>query len=266
MQLLEIDPDGPDPLERLRTEPAERLVTLQMQVARENARFAAIDPAFPPVFDGSDDVGTFSTRVAEACAVRGIDVLLGYTREELHAFFVADPAMAAPDPEAVGAQFAVLTQSADTIDLYRRQRPGGDLRDLLADLITDHRFIFPAIGLAERLHARGRPAFLYEFTWAPTGSPWGACHCIELPFVFGNRAAWDAPMLAGMDEAEYSALSATMMAAWTSFARGGTPVVPDLPWLPYDTAQRQVMQFGTRVGAVGDLGAPHRRAVSTIAY
>jgi len=43
--LLEIDPDGPDVAARLRAAPAEQLVTQQMQIARENARFAAIDPA-----------------------------------------------------------------------------------------------------------------------------------------------------------------------------------------------------------------------------
>ncbi|MFO1028524.1 MAG: carboxylesterase family protein [Acetobacteraceae bacterium] len=266
LELLEIDPDGADPATPLRAVPAEGLATLQMQIARENARFAAIDPAFPPLFAETGDVAAFSTRVATACAERDVDVLLGWTREEMNAFFVADPAMASPDSSAVAAQFEALTGSAATIDLYRRLRPGADWRDLLGDLVTDHRFIFPAIGLAERLHALGRPAHLYEFSWAPAGSPWRACHCIDLPFVFGNRTAWNAPMLAGMTDADYDGLSTTMMAAWLSFARHGEPTVPDLVWPRYEPQQRPVMRFDTRTGAESDFSAPQRRQRSVIPY
>ena len=257
MELLDIDPAGPDVAERLRAVPAAQLATLQMQIARENARFAAIDPAFPPVFDDNGDGDAFATRVAAACAARGVDIAIGYTREEMGAFFTADPAMGEPDPAAVAERFEALTGSADTIALYRRRRPGGGLRELLGDMITDQRFAFPAVGLAEKLHAVGRPAYLYLFDWAAPGSTWGSCHCIDLPFVFGNRAAWDAPMLAGMNEAEYAGLSGTMMAVWASFARCGDPSVPDLAWPVYEPSRR----FGPVIGVEGDWATVDRRGV-----
>ena len=256
MELLGIDPGAADAKARLQAAPAEQLVTLQMQIARENARFGSIEPAFPPVFDGTDDTGAFSDRIAAACAARGIDVMLGYTREEMLAFFVADPNMANPDPAAVATYFTTLTGTADSMKSYRKRRPGADLRDLLGDLITDHRFIFPAIGLCERLHAANRAAFLYEFSWAPAASPWRACHCIELPFVFGNRAAWDAPMLAGMREQAFQGLSQTMMTAWTDFARDGKP---GLGWTQYDPEHRRIMRFGATIGLDGDFSAVRRR-------
>ena len=259
MQLLEIDPDSADAAEQLRSAPAERMIALQMQIARENARFAEPDPAFPPVFDDFDSAEAFSDRVAAAAAERGIDFILGTTREEMHAFLVADPAMAAPDAASVTERFTTLTGSADAIEAYRRRRPGGDMRDLLADLVTDYRFLFPALCLAERIARAGRNAFLYQFDWSPAGSPWQACHCIELPFVFGTRTAWDAPMLAGMNEGEYTGISTSMMAAWSSFARTGTPVIPDLPWPPYETELRQTMRFGRIMGTVGDLASRSRR-------
>jgi para-nitrobenzyl esterase len=259
MELLNIDPAGADAADRLRSVPAAELATLQMTVARENARFAATDPAFPPVFDDLDDVDAFAGRVAVACATRGVDVLLGYTREEMHAFYVADPAMASPDPAAVGSMFEALTGSSATIERYRRRRPGGSARDLLADLVTDHRFILPAVGLAERLDTAGQGAFLYEFSAAPPGSPWHACHCSELPFVFGTRPAWDAPMLAGVTDAAYAGLSGSMMAAWIAFARSGVPAVPGLAWPRYEPGRRMVMRFGDLVGAEADFAAIERR-------
>jgi para-nitrobenzyl esterase len=259
MQLLEIDPDGADAAERLRAAPVDRMITLQMQIARENARFAEPDPAFPPVFDDFDSEAAFSDRVAQAAAERGVDFLLGTTREEMHAFLVADPAMAAPDPASVAERFATLAGGEDAIQLYRRRRPGGDLRDLLGDLVTDYRFLFPALGVAERLARAGRSAFLYQFDWAAEGSPWQACHCIELPFMFGTRAAWDAPMLSGLRDVEYAGISDAMMAAWCAFARGGTPAIPGLAWPAYKEGQRWTMRFGRVTGVVGDLAGVKRR-------
>jgi para-nitrobenzyl esterase len=259
MQLLDIDPDAADAGERLRSAPFAEVVAQQMQIARENARFAEPDPAFPPAFDDFDDVGAFCDRVAQAAAERGIDFILGTTREEMHAFLVADPQMAAPDPAAVAERFATLAGSADAIEAYRRRRPGGDLRDLLADLVTDYRFLFPVMDVAERIVAAGRKSFFYQFDWSPAGSPWQACHCIELPFVFGTRIAWDAPMLAGLGDAEYAGISAAMMTAWTSFARTGTPAIPDLPWPPYEVDRRHTMRFGRITGTAGDLAGAGRR-------
>jgi para-nitrobenzyl esterase len=259
MQLLDIDPDGADAAERLRSAPVGPMITLQMQIARENAKFAEPDPAFPPVFDDFASVEAFSDRVAEAAAARGIDFILGTTREEMHAFLVADPQMTAPDPAAVAERFATLAGSADAIEAYRRRRPGGDLRDLLADLVTDHRFLFPVLGVTERLAQAGRNAFLYQFDWSPADSPWQACHCIELPFVFGTGPSWDAPMLSGIGDGEYAGIAASMMAAWTSFARTGRPEIQDLPWPAYDCGQRRTMRFGRIMGSIGDLAEAGRR-------
>ncbi len=258
MRLLEIDPDASDAAERLRAAPAEEMVQLQMQIARENARFAEAEPAFPPVFDDFGDVDSFSGRIAQAAAERGIDFIMGATREEMHAFFVADPAMASPNPAAVAERFATLAGSAGAIEAYRRRRPGGDARDLLGDLVTDHRFRLPLLGLAERIARAGRSVFLYRFDWAAPNSPWQACHCIELPFVFGTLAAWDAPMLAGIDAGQFRDLSDTMIASWTGFARTGKVALPHLPWTAFNETNRETMCFDRIVGMFGDQ-QPRRR-------
>ncbi len=253
MELLQIDPDAGDAPTRLRAAPAERLVALQMQIARENARFAEIEPAFPPVFDQFESFDATADRLAGEITARGLDVMIGTTREEMHAFLVADPAMAEPDPTKVADRFAALAGSAQAIEAYRRRRPGGDLRDLLADLGTDHRFLFPALGLAERIAARGRRVWVYQFDWGAPGSPWHACHCIELPFVFGTWRTWQAPMLAGADPGQCEALSAAMMGGWSRFARGGDPGADAVPWPAYNADRRETMRFDAIVGPVGDL-------------
>ncbi len=239
--------------EQLADVPVADLLVAQMQVARAIARFGEIAPPFLPVFDAMADPERFIQAAATEAAARQVDMIIGTTREEMHAFLAADPAMNPPDPEALAERFAALSGSADTIALYRRRRPGGNDMDLLADLLTDHRFLFPALALADAVTRAGARAWTYQFDWAPADSIFKACHCIELPFLFGNFAAWGAaPMLAGGKRAEMEGLSAAMRAAWVEFAETGDPHAPGLLWPPYRAGLRQTMLFGSVVGVVGD--------------
>jgi para-nitrobenzyl esterase len=97
--------------------------------------------------------------------------------------------------------------------------------------VTESLFRAPSERLAQRLAGSGTPVWMYRFDWSPPGSPFGACHCIELPFVFGNAAAWrDAPMLAGADPGTVAALVDVVQPAWIAFVRDGDPGWP--PYLP----------------------------------
>lgn len=239
--------------EALADVPASDIVAAQMQVARAMARFGDITPPFVPVFDGVTDTASFVRMAAAEAARRNIDMIIGTTREEMHAFLAADPAMNPPDPQALADRFAALTGSADSIALYRRRRPGASQMDLLGDLLTDHIFLFPSLALADAMVAAGRNVWMYQFDWAPAGNRFKACHCIELPFVFGNFAVWaDAPMLAGGNPAQMAALSSAVRAAWVEFADSGDPHAPGLLWPPYRTESRQTMVFGDVIGVAGD--------------
>jgi para-nitrobenzyl esterase len=242
--LLETTADG------LRHIEVERLLDAQGQLARGIARFADIAPPFMPVFDGLTDPAAFIAAAAASAGARGIDMIIGTTREEMGAFFAADPGMAAPDPRQVANRFKELVGDPDAIELYRRRRPGGGVAELLGDLVTDHLFLFPSLALAE---ASAAPAYVYQFDWAPPASRFGACHCIDLPFSFGTLDAWpDAGMLDGGKVYEMQQLAAAMCRAWSAFAYGGPPDAPGLPWPAYVQGSRLTMVFGTILGAVGD--------------
>ncbi len=239
--------------EDLATIPAARIVAAQMQVAREVGRFADVTPPFLPVFDSMSDASAFVQAAAGEAASRNISLIIGTTREEMHAFFAADPAMNPPDPGAMAARFAELSGSADAAALYRRRRLGATDMDVLGDLMTDHVFLFPSLALADAATDAGAEVWVYEFRWAPAGSKFKACHCIELPFVFGSFPAWaDAAMLTGGDRAEMVALSAAMRGAWSEFAESGDPHSPGLLWPPYLRASRQTMCFDRVLGIAGD--------------
>jgi para-nitrobenzyl esterase len=207
------------------------LLAAQGKIARSLARFAETTPPFMPVVEQPCSGGDLISRVAAAAA--GMDILVGATREEVHAFFAADPAMAAP--EAVLA----AEKLGDGALAYRDRRPGGTLMDWLADKGSDETFIWPSMRLASALTG---PVFAYLFDYAPAASPFKACHCIELPFVFGTSAAFaGAGMLEGADPGLCAALSARLRRAWTGFIRDGVPG-PD--WPRYDAQNRLTMRLG----------------------
>lgn len=125
--------------------------------------------------------------------------------------------------------------------------------DLLGDLVTDHMFQFPSLDLAEAVSRAGGEAFAYRFDWSAPGNAFHACHCIELPFVFATFPAWpEAGMLRGGDAGEMQAVSASLRAAWTGFARDGVPATTALPWPAYEPARRATMVFDRAIGCVGD--------------
>jgi para-nitrobenzyl esterase len=127
---------------------------------------------------------------------------------------VADGEIVGADPIAAAGGVPILI--GITRDEAGAYHPGGDRG---AEL-TESMFRRPA----ERIAERGNPAWAYQFDWCPPGSPFGACHCIELPFVFGNLPAWrDAPML---DGAVPNALVDIVQTAWISFVRYGDPGWP----------------------------------------
>lgn len=70
----------------------------------------------------------------------------------------------------------------------------------------------------------GGKALTYRFDWAPQGSKLGACHCIELPFLFDNDWS-DAPMLAG--QRPPAELGELLRQTWVDFAENGIHGSPD---------------------------------------
>ena len=146
------------------------------------------------------------------------------------------------------------------LDAYGRARPAATPGQLAAAIATDHGFRLPAIRFAEARLAAGRPTWMYLFTWpSPTfGGLLGACHGIELPFVFHNLAQPGVELLTGTG-AERGPLADAVQAAWLRFARDGHP-----GWAGYDLADRLTMRFDTECGVVADPEADLRKVWSQL--
>jgi carboxylesterase type B len=122
--------------------------------------------------------------------------------------------------------------------------------DVLAAVETDWWCRIPAIRLAEaRVNAPGG-TYMYEFAWPSpaAGGLFGACHALEIAFVFDTLDKGAAQMLGPLlGDAAPQALADVMHKAWITFAATGNP-----GWPKYDARRRATMRFDVVSGVVDD--------------
>jgi para-nitrobenzyl esterase len=84
----------------------------------------------------------------------------------------------------------------------------------------------------------------------------GACHVLEIPFVFGLQGSEALAYFTGSGAAA-DALSAEMMARWVAFANG------EEPWTRHDVATRPTMCFDATSGEQLAPREPERAVLAT---
>ena len=127
---------------------------------------------------------------------------------------------------------------------YRSLLPDVPLWRVLARATTDQRFRLPAARLADIREGADAPTYAYDFRWpSPALGGFGACHCLDLPFVFDNLDAHWVETVAGPDTPQE--LADRMHRSWVSFVAEG-----DAGWARYDSTSRPVMVFDAEDGPV----------------
>lgn len=116
------------------------------------------------------------------------------------------------------------------------------------EFITDLMFRIPSTFTA-RCHAEsGGRTYNYYWTKASALPHRGACHTVELPYVFGN-----------LNENRYTGnnidpkLSATVQEMWTNFARTGDPSLPGQIWPEYNDSTRKTMVIDDTLKVESDI-------------
>jgi para-nitrobenzyl esterase len=194
-----------------------------------------------------------------------IPLLIGSNRDETRLWAATDPVWMSGDDDARLRHFAEGDHPLDPIteverERYCRGRHGAELLQSLLRLSTVRAFEFPAqrVAAAESLRAR---TFLYRFDWqSPAfGGVLGACHAMELPFVFNTLRVPGTELLTG-DADDRQLLADRMHSAWAAFVSNGDPNVSALPpWPPYDTVTRFTMLFDREPKVVQDPDGEDRR-------
>jgi para-nitrobenzyl esterase len=97
---------------------------------------------------------------------------------------------------------------------------------------------------------------MYEFAWpSPAfGGRLGACHALEIPFVFDTLDLGRRQMLGGaLGDTPPQQLAASMHRAWVDFATKGEP-----GWPRYGLDRRATMRFNTTSSVIDDPYARER--------
>ncbi|ETR77001.1 carboxylesterase [Afipia sp. P52-10] len=263
-------------LERARaTEMLTRPVEAILQAQSGIAQALGADARFGPVADGETMPELPMQAIAHGAA-KAIDIIIGTNRDEVKLFDAALPRDPIDDAALIKAVRAVLPRAdeaaaRDLIGVYRASRrarglPDGNL-DLLDAINSDIRFRIPSLRWALNQRAAGGNARVYLFTHVSPArrGAFGACHALEMAFVFGTLGAPTQDKFAGTG-AEVERLSGEMMDAWLGFATQGEPATAATgPWPHYDAATRPTMIFGTKQsGLDSDPLAEERIAIEAL--
>ncbi|MEU9291271.1 carboxylesterase family protein [Streptomyces sp. NPDC048275] len=199
-------------------------------------------PAFGIVVDG-DLVPRDPLEALVEGAAPGVELLLGWTSEEYRLWLVPGGLMERVDrlgPVALAGAMARCHCGHAVPRGYRAIHPAAGTADLVGQLVTDHLLRVPLHRLADARPPRS-PSYVYEFAWPSNVPGLGACHALELGFVFDTVEAPASAQLAGAGGPQE--LADAMHAAWVRFAAEGDP-----GWQAWDTSH-PVRIFGA--------GEPH---------
>ncbi|HVM09662.1 MAG TPA: carboxylesterase/lipase family protein [Acidimicrobiales bacterium] len=257
-----LDALGTDDHAELRRVPLLKLLEVD---AATMAAGGAVGGGGGPVVDGTvlPDHPVDAFRRGDAAE---IDTIIGTTLDESRLFGAFMGGFDEIDDESAIARIAMFVGGGDqqvakeALEVYRRAHAEtgastGNV-DIALAVQTDRMFRQHSIALAESLSDHNPSTYMYLFAWrSPVmDGKLGACHGIEIPFVFGNL---DSGMgrVAG-DPSTTRPLSDEVQPAWLSFARTGDP---GNGWPPYDTSSRTTIVFGNEVSVEADpLGSIRR--------
>jgi para-nitrobenzyl esterase len=246
---------GPELAEALRRLEPEALVAAQQEMASDGAGVLGVDSsgalAFCPVVDGHV-LPQAPLQAVTAGQGAKVPLLIGTNRHEMRLFSMLDPSLSVGDADELPGRLARVLGAPERAQrlLVAGAAGMGDEAgpaQLWEQLAGDWVFGLPARRLADSQgRVNGGAVWSYLFAWESPlmDGALGACHALEVPFVFGTFSDPMTAMFVGAGP-EASQLSARIQDAWLAFARHGDPATPSLPpWPPCRPPARPTMVLG----------------------
>ncbi|MFC7560420.1 carboxylesterase family protein [Paenibacillus farraposensis] len=196
--------------------PVEQILAAQGEVAKEIQRRTQelIPTTFFPIIDGILLKGNI---ISEAVRISGskVNVMAGLTAEENAAF------------------------------LHHTSLKHEDNYLEIVESSSNALFKFPTYDLMTDLNDVDSNTYVFNFNYQSPKPYILACHCMDLPFVFGNFDKWEnAPMLEGVNREEAQSLSNQIQEYFLSFIKNGTPNHENsLDWPIFERKEQKAMIF-----------------------
>ncbi|MCX5330542.1 carboxylesterase/lipase family protein [Streptomyces sp. NBC_00140] len=198
----------------------ELLLRTQGEVGRLSSPVLG-GPAFGIVVDGDLVPRDPLEALIEGDAARDVDLMVGWTRDEYRLWLVPGGLLERVDrlgAVALAGAMARCHAGHEVPRGYRVLHPDAGTAEIVGQMVTDHLLRLPLHRLAE---ARRDTAYVYEFAWPSNLPDLGACHALELGFVFDTGDSPESAKLAG--EGAPHELADAMHGAWARFAVDGDP-------------------------------------------
>ncbi|MFF5449492.1 carboxylesterase/lipase family protein [Streptomyces sp. NPDC012888] len=239
----------PEVLPRDRVRAAVRRIAGRLKVPATAAAFAAVGtaglmdaqaavlrrsgpllggPALGLVTDPGSLPADPAAALTSGAASDDVPLLLGWTTEEHRLWLSPTGALGLLDrfgPVAVGLARARTGKDRAAVAALRAALPDAGPGELAGQLLTDLLLRDPLRALASA--PRSATSHCYAFAWRSGVPGMGACHALDLGFVFDTLTVPESSWLAGTTPPQ--ALADEMHAAWVAFARTGDP-----GWAPWD--------------------------------
>ena len=238
------------PLETLHRVTNEVIASLTSGKDPRFAEFTRL--ALQPVIDG-EVLPLHPVEAVRQGAGGDVDLLIGTNSDEYGLFAAPTGLPDVLDENALARTVARLgVDATQMIAKYRSNLPDADVTDLFIAIQSDWFCVVPTILYVEARQQAGSESNVYEFAWRPSTyeGRLGACHTIEIPFVFDTLEDPWGIELRGTDAPQ--SLSDEAHAAWVAFVSTGDP-----GWAAYG-ASRLVHRFDLVSEDVTD-PAPWRR-------
>ncbi len=247
MRMLGVDTSD---INALRKISPEKIIDAQNKLLAEDPTNLL---AFRPLIDG-ETLPIHPLKAFQSGDCKDIEFMIGTNLEEAKLFTALDPEISKlnnVDGEKLligflGRLGIDITKSKTMIDTYKQAREGNfsiESKEIMNALITDFMFRISTIHLLEAQSKFQSNTYNYLFTWPSPAfnGELGACHALEIPFVFNtlnNPAFKD---FVG-NSPDLNAISHKVMDAWIAFARTGNPNYDGIPkWPSYDIEKRSTM-------------------------
>ena len=147
-------------------------------------------------------------------------------------------------------------QAENAVQLYYQGKEDSETARLQAysEMETDRMFRLPTYQLLEAQRQHQANTYGYQVTWqAPgLGGKLGACHAVEVPFVFGLLGGMIGQLFVG-DEEKAKPLSDKIISAWSGFAKNSTPQSAFADWPVFEEKHGALMALGEKCGPISAL-------------
>jgi para-nitrobenzyl esterase len=230
----------------LRALTVEQLLTAQQGLGTRAAGLKIRGAPLEPVVD-EEILPEMPVEAAGRGTVARVPVMAGSTLEEWRIIDIRERRLAQLDEAGLVAywqQYLPGRMVPGLIDAYRNEKMkrGEDASppEIAIAIHTDLQFRIPALRLLEGQHRQNLPAYNYLFAWESPIAELGACHILDVGFVFDTTSE----AFCGAGPAR-DRLVVNMQDAWTAFARTGDPSCQSLGKWPEYGDTRKTMVLGT---------------------